>query len=245
MEYCPNGDLAKHLLFEKRFSEEKAKFYICEVLLALENLHQRDIIFRDLKPDNVVLDSQGHAKLTDFGLSKEGINDNVITNSFCGSIAYLAPEMLKKQGHGKAVDWYLLGVLLYEMLVGITPFFANGKEGIFHNIEFGELKIPEFIKEDTASLLRGLLQKDPWKRLGGSIKDAEEIKQHRYFKDVNWDDVYNKRIRPPPVNVFTRNIMHVYQRPRLFANDNFVSQSEYQSDPNMLPGWSFINNEES
>ena len=153
--------------------------------------------------------------------------------------------MLKKQGHGKAVDWYLLGVLLYEMLVGITPFFANGKEGIFHNIEFGELKIPEFIKEDTASLLRGLLQKDPWKRLGGSIKDAEEIKQHRYFKDVNWDDVYNKRIRPPPVNVFTRNIMHVYQRPRLFANDNFVSQSEYQSDPNMLPGWSFINNEES
>ena len=245
LEYCPNGDLAKHLLFEKRFSEEKAKFYICEVLLALENLHQRDIIFRDLKPDNVVLDSQGHAKLTDFGLSKEGINDNVITNSFCGSIAYLAPEMLKKQGHGKAVDWYLLGVLLYEMLVGITPFFANGKEGIFHNIEFGELKIPEFIKEDTASLLRGLLQKDPWKRLGGSLKDAEEIKQHRYFKDINWDDVYNKRIRPPPVNVFTRNIMHVYQRPRLFANDNYISQSEYQSDPNMLPGWSFINNEES
>ena len=245
LEYCPNGDLAKHLLFEKRFSEERAKFYICEVLLALENLHQRDIIFRDLKPDNVVLDSQGHAKLTDFGLSKEGINDNVITNSFCGSIAYLAPEMLKKQGHGKAVDWYLLGVLLYEMLVGITPFFANGKENIFHNIEFEELKIPEFIKEDTASLLRGLLQKDPWKRLGGSIKDAEEIKQHRYFKDVNWDDVYNKRIRPPPVNVFTRNIMHVYQRPRLFANDNYFSGNDYQNDPNMLPGWSFINNEES
>ena len=145
MEYCPNGDLAKHLLFEKRFSEERAKFYICEVLLALENLHQRDIIFRDLKPDNVVLDSEGHCKLTDFGLSKEGINENQITNSFCGSIAYLAPEMLKKQGHGaylapemlkkqghgKAVDWYLLGVLLYEMLVGITPFFTNRKEDIF------------------------------------------------------------------------------------------------------------------
>ena len=245
LEYCPNGDLAKHLLFEKRFSEERAKFYICEVLLALENLHQRDIIFRDLKPDNVVLDSEGHCKLTDFGLSKEGINENQITNSFCGSIAYLAPEMLKKQGHGKAVDWYLLGVLLYEMLVGITPFFTNRKEDIFHNIEFGELKIPEFIREDTASLLRGLLQKDPWKRLGGGIKDAMEIKQHPYFKDVNWDDVYNKRIRPPPVNVFTRNIMHVYQRPRLFANDDNLSICSDRPNPNMLPGWSFINNEEA
>ena len=131
------------------------------------------------------------------------------------------------------------------MLVGITPFFTSRKEDIFHNIEFEELKIPEFIQPDTASLLKGLLQKDPRKRLGGGNRDALEIKEHPYFRDVNWDDVYNKRIRPPPVNVFTRNIMHVYQRPRLFANDNFVSKSEYQSDPNMLPGWSFINNEES
>ena len=245
LEYCPNGDLSKHLLFEKRFSEERAKFYICEILLALENLHQRDIIFRDLKPDNVVLDEEGHCKLTDFGLSKEGVNENQSATSFCGSIAYLAPEMLKKQGHGKAVDWYLLGVLLYEMLVGITPFFTTRKEDIFHNIEFGELKIPEFIQENSASLLRGLLQKDPRKRLGGGIKDAEEIKEHPYFKDVNWDDVYNKKIAPPPVNVFTKNVMHVYQRPRLFANDDNLSRSSDKPNPNMLPGWSFINNEES
>ena len=243
LEYCSNGDLAKNLLFEKRFSEERAKFYICEVLLALENLHQRDIIFRDLKPDNVVLDEEGHCKLTDFGLSKEGVTENQSASSFCGSVAYLAPEMLKKQGHGKAVDWYLLGVLLYEMLVGITPFFTNRKEDIFHNIEFGELKLPEFIKEDTKSLLRGLLQKDPRKRLGGGNLDAEEIKQHPYFKDVNWDDVYHKRITPPPVNVFTKNIMHVYQKPRLFANDD-NNRSSDKSNPNMLPGWSFINNEE-
>ena len=244
LEYCSNGDLAKHLLFEKRFSEDRAKFYICEVLLALENLHQRDIIFRDLKPDNVVLDQEGHCKLTDFGLSKEGVTENQSASSFCGSVAYLAPEMLKKQGHGKAVDWYLLGVLLYEMLLGITPFYTNRKEDIFHNIEFGELKIPEFIREDTKSLLRGLLQKDPKKRLGGGNRDAEEIKQHPYFKDVNWDDVYYKRITPPPVNVFTKNIMHVYQRPRLFANDDNMNRSSDKSNPNMLPGWSFINNEE-
>ena len=244
LEYCPNGDLAKHLLFEKRFPEERAKFYICEVLLALENLHKRDIIFRDLKPDNVVLDEEGHCKLTDFGLSKEGVNENQYAQSFCGSIAYLAPEMLKKQGHGKAVDWYLLGVLFYEMLVGITPFFTTRKEDIFHNIEYGELKIPEFISEGAASLLRGLLQKDPNKRLGGSIKDAQEIKEHPYFKDVDWDSVYNKKIPPPPVNIFTNKIMHVYHRPRLFANDDNMNRCPDKNNPNMLQGWSFINNEE-
>ena len=245
LEYCSNGDLARHLLFEKRFSESRAKFYICEVLLALENLHQRDIIFRDLKPDNVVLDGEGHCKLTDFGLSKEGVGENQSASSFCGSIAYLAPEMLKKQGHGKAVDWYLLGVLLYEMLVGITPFFTSRKEDIFHNIEFEELKIPEFIQPDTASLLKGLLQKDPRKRLGGGNRDALEIKEHPYFRDVNWDDVYNKRIIPPPVNIFTKNIMHVYQKPRLFANDDNLNISAGKTNPNMLPGWSFVNNEKS
>ena len=125
LDYCSNGDLSRHLIYEKRFSEERAKFYICEILLALEDLHQRGIIFRDLKPDNVVLDNEGHAKLTDFGLSKEGVYESDCAKSFCGSIAYLAPEMLKRSGHGKAVDWYLLGVLFYEMLVGIPPFFTD------------------------------------------------------------------------------------------------------------------------
>jgi hypothetical protein len=127
LEYCPGGDLAEHLLKEKRFTEERAKIYLCEIILALEDLHKRDIIFRDLKPDNVVLDAEGHALLTDFGLSKEGVLDNKGAKSFCGSIAYLAPEMLKRTGHGKSVDWYLLGVLFYEMLVGVPPYFTNNK----------------------------------------------------------------------------------------------------------------------
>jgi serine/threonine protein kinase len=96
------------------------------VLLALEDLHKRDIIYRDLKPDNVVLDADGHALLTDFGLSKEGVLDN-LSSSFCGSTAYLAPEIIRRSGHGKAVDWYLLGVLIYEMLVGIPPYFNTNK----------------------------------------------------------------------------------------------------------------------
>jgi len=239
LEYCPNGDLAKHLMLEKRFSEPRAKFYICEVILALENLHQRDIIFRDLKPDNVVLDKDGHCKLTDFGLSKEGVNENQFAQSFCGSIAYLAPEMLKKKGHGKAVDWYLLGVLFYEMLIGITPYFTGRKEDIFHNIEYGELKIPNFVSPEAAEILRRLLERDPKKRLGGSIKDAQEIKEHPYFKDVDWNKVYNKQIKPPTIRNYNNRMMHVYHRPRLFANDDLFRNSD-----NMLSGWSFINNDD-
>ena len=104
LDYCPGGDLSSHLQKEKRFSEQRARIYICEILLALEELHKRDIIFRDLKPDNVVLDKEGHALLTDFGLSKEGVYDNCTAKSFCGSVAYLAPEMIQRNGHGKAVD---------------------------------------------------------------------------------------------------------------------------------------------
>lgn len=116
------------LIWEKRLSEDRARIYLAEVLLALEDLHKRDIIFRDLKPDNVVLDEYGHALLTDFGLSKEGVLDNQAAQSFCGSVAYLAPEMLKRTGHGKSVDWYLLGVLLYEMLVGVPPYFTSNRD---------------------------------------------------------------------------------------------------------------------
>jgi len=247
LDYCPGGDLSKHLYHEKRFIEPRAKFYICEILLALEDLHKRDIIFRDLKPDNVVLDSDGHCKLTDFGLSKEGVFDSNCAKSFCGSIAYLAPEMLKKEGHGKAVDWYLLGVLLYEMLIGIPPFFTEKREEIFYNIEYGELQIPKFISKNASCLLRDLLQKDPLKRLGGGIRDALEIKEHEYFKGVNWDDVYNKKVIPPKIKKYSK-MLQTYNRPRLFANDdnydvyNTEGNEIYCNNP--LPGWSFINNDE-
>lgn len=128
LDYCPGGDLAEYLQLEKRFNEDKTRLYSSEILLALEELHRKDIIFRDLKPDNIVLDHDGHAMLTDFGLSKEGVYGiDAEAKSFCGSYAYLAPEMLRKVGHGKAVDWYLLGVVIYEMLCGIPPYYANNK----------------------------------------------------------------------------------------------------------------------
>ena len=127
LDYCAGGDLSEYLRKEKKFTEDRARIYVSEILLALEYLHKKDIIFRDLKPDNVVLDNDGHALLTDFGLSKEGVYDNQGAKSFCGSLAYLAPEMIRRTGHGKSVDWYLLGVLLYEMLVGVPPYYSTNK----------------------------------------------------------------------------------------------------------------------
>ena len=238
LEYCPGGDLSKHLSIEKRFKEERAKFYLCEILLALEDLHKRNIIFRDLKPDNVVLNNEGHCKLTDFGLSKEGIDSEQNTKSFCGSLAYLAPEVLKKQGHGKAVDWYLLGVLLYEMLVGITPYYDTNKNTLFHNIEQGKLYIPDYISEDGKNLLRGLLQRDPKKRLGGGNRDAEEIKEHIFFKDIDWKKVYHKKIKPPPAMKLVNNSMIVFDKPKHFADENNLGEI---FEENSLKGWTFIN----
>ena len=127
-DYCPGGDLSQYLEIEGRFEESKAKLYVQEILLGIEALHRQNIIFRDLKPDNVIIDKNGHAMLTDFGLSRENVRRSEIgAKSFCGSYAYLAPEMLKKNGHGKAVDWYLLGVILFEMVTGLPPYYADDK----------------------------------------------------------------------------------------------------------------------
>lgn len=196
LQYCPGGDLSEYLQEEKWFNEYKTRFYACEILLAIEELHRHDIIYRDLKPDNVVLDEDGHALLTDFGLSKEGIEDTINTKSFCGSYAYLAPEMVRKIGHGKSVDWYLFGVLIYEMLTGIPPYYDNDWEVLFFNIVNQDLEFPSHISKDCKDLLKKLLHKNPAKRMG-SEKGASEIKNHAWFKNINWKDVFHKKIDPP------------------------------------------------
>jgi protein-serine/threonine kinase len=238
LDYCPGGDLGWHLQREKRFSEYRARIYMAEVILALEELHRRNIIFRDLKPDNVLLDEEGHALLTDFGLSKENIHENNSAKSFCGSVAYLAPEILMRMGHGKAVDWYLLGVLMYEMLVGQPPYFSPNKEQLFHNIQRGKLKLPAFVSQEARSLLievrtKQLLQRDPTKRLGSSKRGAEDIKEHRFFYGVNWEAVARRELRPP-----------IPPRPNLnlgsITSEKIYGSVSQSGGENHINGWSFV-----
>jgi serine/threonine protein kinase len=159
LDFCPGGDLGGCLQEEGTFTEERSRIYLAEILLALEELHKRDIIYRDLKPDNILLDQDGHVMLTDFGLSKQDVSEYFTgAKSFCGSVAYLAPEMLKRLGHGKAVDWYLLGVVLYEMLTGLPPYYAESKEELFRNIEQAPLQLSSKLSAEARSLLKSVVQ---------------------------------------------------------------------------------------
>lgn len=158
LDYCPGGDLSYYLAQERRFSENKARVYICELVLAIEELHRHHIIYRDLKPGNIVLSSDGHIMLTDFGLAKEGVRDNSTARSFCGSMGYLAPEMMKKQGHGKAADWYMLGTLLYELLTGSIPYFSRDRDTFLRNLERGTLDFPMSLSAVTKDFLSAVIQ---------------------------------------------------------------------------------------
>eukprot|EP00820_Chromera_velia_P028903 Cvel_11978.t1-p1 / transcript=Cvel_11978.t1 / gene=Cvel_11978 / organism=Chromera_velia_CCMP2878 / gene_product=RAC-beta serine/threonine-protein kinase A, putative / transcript_product=RAC-beta serine/threonine-protein kinase A, putative / location=Cvel_scaffold768:16140-17414(-) / protein_length=425 / sequence_SO=supercontig / SO=protein_coding / is_pseudo=false len=197
LEYCPGGELFFHLSRAGRFTEVRARFYSAEILLALEHLHSLNIVYRDLKPENVLLDAEGHVRLTDFGLSKEGIEDNFSARSLCGTPEYLAPEILNQVGHGKAVDWWSLGALIYEMLTGLPPFYTRDREKLFENIRHGELKYPPFVSPVAKSLLQGLFHRDPAKRLGGGPRDAEEIKCHPFFASLDWHAAAQRRLQPP------------------------------------------------
>lgn len=238
LQYCPGGDLSEYLHVEKKFNEYKARIYGAEILLALEELHSKDIIFRDLKPDNVVLDEDGHALLTDFGLSKEGVYDFKETKSFCGSYAYLAPEMVQKSGHGKSVDWYLFGVFMYEMLVGIPPYYDNDRDVLFYNIINEDLEIPSYISKEARDLIVRLMDRNPVTRLGtnGSL----EIKKHKWFKGFDWEDVFDKKLDPPlpylKRKVKKGNGQIIISHPLDFKKERMI----VQDDPNFIDGWSFI-----
>lgn len=196
LEYCPGGELFFHLSRAARFSEGRCRFYAQEILLAIEYLHSQNILYRDLKPENVLLDGDGHVKISDFGLSKEGISDNVSAKSICGTPEYLAPEILDRQGHGKAVDWYSFGALIYEMLTGLPPYYTKDREKLFERIRRGELQFPSYVSPTARSLLEGLLCRDPAQRLG-SIADAAEVKSHPFFAGTDWKAVYERRTVPP------------------------------------------------
>jgi serine/threonine protein kinase len=201
LEYCPGGELFNLLQKKRQFSEEHARFYVAQIILALEHLHKLDIIYRDLKPENVLIDEVGYIRLTDFGLSKRGIQGNKGANSVCGTPEYLAPEILFRTGHGKAVDWWTLGAILFEMLTGLPPFYTPNREELFEKIKFYALKYPNTLSPNARNLLEGLFKKDPEKRIGGGSGDATEIKEHPWFKDMDWDALIKKEIPAPFIPV--------------------------------------------
>ncbi|KAK7469411.1 Serine/threonine kinase [Stygiomarasmius scandens] len=196
MEYVSGGDLMLHIQ-RKQFSLRQAKFYASEVLLALEYFHQNGIIYRDLKLDNILLTLDGHVKVADYGLCKEEMWFGSTTSTFCGTPEFMAPEILLEQRYGRAVDWWAFGVLTYEMLLGQSPFRGDDEDEIFDAILEDEPLYPITMPRDAVSILQKLLTRDPTRRLGSTKEDAEEIKRQPFFKDVNWDDVLNKRIPPP------------------------------------------------
>jgi len=198
LDYCAGGELFFHLGKLGKFPEPRSRFYSAEIILAISYVHSLDIIYRDLKPENVLLDGSGHIRLTDFGLSKEGISSSSSgANSFCGTPEYLAPEILNRQGHGRGVDWWSLGALLYEMLTGLPPFYCQDRERLFEKIRKSELHYPASLSSTSKHLLRGLLTKDPTRRLGSGPKDAEEIKPHPFFASIDWDRLQKGQIAPP------------------------------------------------
>eukprot|EP00826_Nyctotherus_ovalis_P042023 TRINITY_DN4286_c0_g1_i12.p1 TRINITY_DN4286_c0_g1~~TRINITY_DN4286_c0_g1_i12.p1 ORF type:complete len:321 (-),score=95.68 TRINITY_DN4286_c0_g1_i12:167-1129(-) len=198
MEYLPGGELFFHLRKAKKFDEARAVFYAAEITLALEYLHKNNIIYRDLKPENILLDQNGHVKLTDLGLSKEGVAfGKAKTYTFCGTPEYLAPEIISGTGHNKAVDWWSLGALIYEMLTGRSPFANENRKQMLKNILKKPPEMRSYFSEEAKNILKRLLCVDPLHRLGSSEQDAEEIKADPFFRSINWKELEGRRTQPP------------------------------------------------
>ena len=195
LDYASGGELFMYLEKQKMFLEDTAVFYISELVLAIEHLHSYGIIYRDLKPENVLLDHDGHVKLTDFGLSKVALNDEDKTNTVCGTIEYMAPEIIANMEYDKVVDWWSLGALSYDMMTGSPPFTSNNRKKTMDLIMNKKLSLPYFLSPDAKDLLTKLMRKSPLVRLG--YDSANSLKQHRFFKSIDWKQLINREVVPP------------------------------------------------
>lgn len=202
MEYAAGGDLMMHIHADV-FSEPRAVFYVACVVLGLQYLHENNIIYRDLKLDNLLLDTDGYVKIADFGLCKEGMGWGDKTGTFCGTPEFLAPEVLTETSYTRAVDWWGLGVLIFEMLVGESPFPGEDAEEVFDSIVNDEVRYPRTLSLEAIALMRRLLRKNPERRLGSSERDAEDVKKQAFFRNVDWEQLLLRKTRPPFVPTVT------------------------------------------
>uniref|UniRef100_A0A3P8WG88 protein kinase C n=1 Tax=Cynoglossus semilaevis TaxID=244447 RepID=A0A3P8WG88_CYNSE len=196
MEYTAGGDLMMHIHADV-FSEPRAVFYSACVVLGLQFLHDHKIVYRDLKLDNLLLDKDGFVKIADFGLCKEGMGFGDKTSTFCGTPEFLAPEVLTDTSYTRAVDWWGLGVLIYEMLVGESPFPGDDEEEVFDSIVNDEVRYPRFLSTEAIGIMRRLLRRNPERRLGSGEKDAEDVKKQPFFRGVDWEALLRKKVTPP------------------------------------------------
>mmetsp|Transcript_22272 Transcript_22272/g.63288 ORF Transcript_22272/g.63288 Transcript_22272/m.63288 type:complete len:330 (+) Transcript_22272:102-1091(+) len=194
LEYIVGGEFFTHLRKEGRFSNDAAVFYAAQIAAIFEYCHGKNIVYRDLKPENILVNKDGYIKLTDFGFAK------VIehrTYTLCGTPEYIAPEVLLNKGHGKPVDWWTLGILIFEMVVGFPPFVDEDPMGIYQKILSGKISFPKHFDKNGKGLVKKLLTADLGKRYGNLKNGAEDIKQHKWFKDLSWDDLLAKKLPPP------------------------------------------------
>ena len=199
LEYAQGGELFHHLAIERMFSEEIAAFYMAEMVLALEHLHNNvGVVYRDLKPENCLLDAEGHLLLTDFGLSKVAVEGDDGCRSFLGTVEYMAPEVVQSLQYGTAVDWWSLGALGFDLLTGNPPFTGGNHKKIQEKILRQKLVLPYFLGPDAKDLLTRLLRKEPRKRLGANMpRDMHTIKKHRFFRKIDWKALERREVDPP------------------------------------------------
>ncbi|XP_056104955.1 ribosomal protein S6 kinase alpha-3 isoform X1 [Rhinichthys klamathensis goyatoka] len=197
LDFLRGGDLFTRLSKEVMFTEEDVKFYLAELALALDHLHGLGIIYRDLKPENILLDEEGHIKLTDFGLSKESIDHENKAYSFCGTVEYMAPEVVNRRGHTYSADWWSYGVLMFEMLTGTLPFQGKDRKETMTMILKAKLGMPQFLSSEAQSLLRSLFKRNPSNRLGAGADGVEEIKRHPFYSTIDWNKLFRRELYPP------------------------------------------------
>ncbi|XP_017523542.1 ribosomal protein S6 kinase alpha-6 isoform X2 [Manis javanica] len=195
LDFLRGGDVFTRLSKEVLFTEEDVKFYLAELALALNHLHQLGIVYRDLKPENILLDEIGHIKLTDFGLSKESVDQEKKAYSFCGTVEYMAPEVVNRRGHSQSADWWSYGVLMFEMLTGTLPFQGKDRNETMNMILKAKLGMPQFLSAEAQCLLRMLFKRNPANRLGS--EGVEEIKRHLFFASIDWNKLYKREVQPP------------------------------------------------
>uniref|UniRef100_A0AAZ3PFJ2 Uncharacterized protein n=1 Tax=Oncorhynchus tshawytscha TaxID=74940 RepID=A0AAZ3PFJ2_ONCTS len=196
---CNAKDTA-HTRAEREILETVRHPFIVDLLYAFQTGGKLYLILEclsDLKPENIMLNHQGHIKLTDFGLCKESIHDGAVTHTFCGTIEYMAPEILTRTGHNRAVDWWSLGALMYDMMTGSPPFTAENRKKTIDKILKCKVNLPPYLTLDARDMIKKLLKKSPSQRLGSSVADCKDIQKHPFFRHINWDDLLNKRCEPP------------------------------------------------